>query len=190
MSIALYKPNSKNTGTAVNFRIGVGKFNTPALYVGAIQQHSWDESRKIGSFSENSKNPDKTINIKLGEFECGEIINSIQDRVEYTTFHKFDDNQTIIKFTPWDKTRKISKLNPKTKSFEDSQVVVGAFGMTITRNGNQTFKISLEPGEVRVVEEYLKLFLQELFNSRKEAMSKNAKPQSSSEQNSEDDPPF
>ena len=128
------------------------------MYVGAIQQHSWDESRKIGSFSENSKNPDKTINIKLGEFECGEIINSIQDRVEYTTFHKFDDNQTIIKFTPWDKTRKISKLNPKTKSFEDSQVVVGAFGMTITRNGNQTFKISLEPGEVRVVEEYLKAF--------------------------------
>ncbi len=189
MSIALYKPNNKNTGTAVNFRIGIGKFNAPALYVGAIQQHSWDESRKIGSFSENAKNPDKTINIKLGEFECGEIINSIQDRVEYTTFHKFDDNQTIIKFTPWDKTRKISKFNPNSKSFEDSKVVVGAFGMTITRNGNQTFKISLEPGEVRVVEEYLKVFLKELFDSRKDAMAKNSKPQTKSEV-VDDDPPF
>lgn len=189
MSIALYKPNSKNTGTAVNLRVGTGKYNVPALYIGAIQQHSWDESRKLGSFSENAKDPDKTINIKLNEFECGEIVNSIKDRVEYSTFHKFDDNSTVIKFTPWDKPRKISKFNPKTKSFDESNVVVGAFGLTITRNGNQTFKISIEPGEVRVIEEFLKHYLKEFFEAKSKMLDKN-KGSSASVENLSEDPPF
>jgi hypothetical protein len=189
MSIALYKPNSKNTGTAVNLRIGSGKYNVPALYIGAIQQHSWDDSRKLGSFSENAKNPDKTINIKLNEFECGEILNSIKDRVEYSTFHKFDDNQTVIKFTPWDKQRKISKYNPKSKTFDETSVTVSAFGLTITRNGNQSFKISIEPGEVRVIEEFLKNYLIDFFKSKAENLDKN-KSSATPTENLSEDPPF
>ena len=98
MSLTLYKPNSKNSGCAFSFRIGVNKKYEPTLYVSAIQQFSWDASKRSGSFSGNRDNPDKNINIKFNEFECGAIISCIKNRFEYNTFHKFEDNKTTIKF--------------------------------------------------------------------------------------------
>ena len=65
MSLTLYKPNSKNLGCAFSFRAGINKNKEPTIYVSAIQQFSWDSSKKTGNFSGNRDNPDKNINIKF-----------------------------------------------------------------------------------------------------------------------------
>ena len=44
--IAIYKPNSKNTGTALSFNVNGG-----AVYLNLIKQSFWDPNTKKGSFS-------------------------------------------------------------------------------------------------------------------------------------------
>lgn len=156
--ISLYKPNPSNTGCAFNFKIGLDqKTQEPALYMSAIQQHSWNAEKKIGSFSGNKDNPEKNVNVKIGEFECGEILAAFKYRNEYSTFHAFGDNKTSIKFVPWDKKKKVFG--------SDEQQLVRAFGINVTRGGN-TFKIPLEQGEIEVVTEFLKNFLKRLLDKR------------------------
>jgi len=151
MSISIYKPNSKNTGCAFSFRYGIQKNSEPCVYVNAIKQHSWDDSSKTGSFSESKSDPSKVLSIKFNEFECGSIVNCIKNRYEYNTFHTHESNKTTIKFSPWDKSISISSLNPSTKKFESKKQTVPAFGISITRNGSDTFKIPVDPGEVEVL---------------------------------------
>ena len=157
MSLTLYKPNSKNSGCAFSFRIGVNKKFEPTPYVSAIQQFNWDSTKKSGSFSGNREDPDKNINVKFNEFEVGGMLSAFKNRNEYSTFHSFEDNKTSIKFTPWDKQVKI----------QDKTITVPAFGVVFTRNGNQTFRIPLEPGEVEALTEFFKFFLCELYKHRR-----------------------
>ena len=66
MSLQIYKPNAKNAGCACSFRFGVDlKSQEPVVFINAIQQHSWDNNNKIGSFSENRNDPDKSLTVKL-----------------------------------------------------------------------------------------------------------------------------
>ena len=41
-----------------------------------------------------------------------------------------------------------------------------AFGINLTRNGSQVFRIPLEPGEVENLTEFFKYFLQSLYEHR------------------------
>jgi hypothetical protein len=161
MSLALYKPNSKNAGCAFSFRIGTNKKFEPTLYVSAIQQFGWDSSKRSGNFSGNKDDPDKNINVKFNEFEIGGILSAFKNRNEYSAFHSFEENKTSIKFTPWDKPVKIVQNN------KEATIKVPAFGAVFTRNGNQTFRIPLEPGEVETLSEFLKFFLHELYKHRR-----------------------
>ena len=165
MSLAFYKPNSKNTGCAFNFRTGVNKKMEPALYVSAIQQFSWDDSRKTGNFSGNRESEEKNISVKFNEFEVGGMLCAFKNRIEYSAFHSFEQNKTSIKFTPWDKQVKV----------QDKTIKVPAFGIVFTRNGNQTFRIPLEPGEVESLAEFLKFFLGELYSHRRRQEIRNIK---------------
>jgi hypothetical protein len=153
MNLSLYKPNSKNTGCAFNFSIGQGNKGLPALYVSAIQQHSWDGNSKTANFANNRENSEKNINVKFNEFEVGSIISAFRGRYEYSTYHTFDENSTSIKFTPWDKSVKT----------QNGEQTVPAFGMVFTRNGNQVFRLPIEPGEVETLKRLLKFYLNELF---------------------------
>ena len=88
--IQLYKPNSKNTGNAFGFRLGVqGKSEEPCLYMTAIQQHSWNQKTRSGSFSGNSKNPEKSLSVKFNESELGGFIYAIENYDKYNVFHSF-----------------------------------------------------------------------------------------------------
>jgi hypothetical protein len=158
MNLSLYKPNSKNSGCAFNFSVGLGKKGLPALYTSAILQYSWDPKSKTANFSNNREDSDKNINVKFNEWEVGAIISAFDNRYEYSTYHTFDENSTSIKFTPWDKQQ-------KTK---DGQQTVPAFGIVFTRNGNQVFRLPLEPGEVETLKCLLKRFLNELFTASQE----------------------
>lgn len=166
MSLSLYKPNSKNSGCGFSFQTGIDNKNKePALYVKAIKQHSWDQNKKQGYFSKNAGDPDKNIVVKFNEFECGEIINSINNRREYNTFHSFGDDKTVIKFSLWDKKTKKSEKS-SSGEWKEVWITVPAFSISFTRNGSQLFGIGLEPGEAEVIKKYLEEFLSTLFKER------------------------
>ena len=149
MNFSLYKPNSKVTGCAFQFKIGQGKGSEKALYVSAIQQSSWNENTKTGSFSDNAKNPEKTLNIKLNENEIGGLLYSIRLYKEFSAFHTYEENKTQISFKPYQK--------------KDG---TNAFSFSVSRNGNQKFGIGIELGEAEALSEFLKFTLTEIYYSK------------------------
>jgi hypothetical protein len=167
MSIQVYKPNKNNNGFAFSFSMGDDKKSgEPVLYVSSIAQHSWDDKKRIGSFIGNREKPNKNLNLKFNEFECGAIISCLKNRYEYSTFHKFEDNKTTIKFSPWDKKTKIQKFNPSTKNYDETSQLVPAFGISITKNGSNTFKLPLEPGEVECLRVFIESILSQIYSYR------------------------
>jgi len=137
MNLQIYKPNSKNAGCAISFQISQKEGQETQFYVNMIAQHSWNDQKKTGSFSESRNDPSKNASLKFNEFELGEVINAIQQKTAYFTFHNSESNKTSIKFSPFE----------KVKGQGDNAVKYTAFGLSITRNGSDNFKIPLEPGE-------------------------------------------
>ena len=167
MSISLYKPNSKNTGCAFSFQAGLdNKTNELVLYIKAVKQHTWDSDKKQGYFHQNAKDPDKNIILKFNEFEVGAFIASIDNRVEYSTFHAFGEDKTSIKFLPWDKPLKTNSFDNKTQQYAPKTITIPAFGLTLTKNGSNSFKTSLEPGEAQCFKAYLKQILSSIYSAR------------------------
>ena len=149
--VKLYKPNSKNTGNAFSFSMGVsGKDKEPCVYINAVQQHSWNDKTKTGSFSENAKNPEKTISVKINEFEMGGFIRAIEEYSEFKAFHSYEDNKTTINFGPYTK--------------QDSSK---AFSLSVNKNSALKFGIGIEMSEAYVLREFFKNVLVEIFNFRR-----------------------
>lgn len=159
MNLQIYKPNSKNTGCAISFQISQKPDQEPQFYVNCIAQHSWDDQKKTGSFAESRNNPSKTIAIKFNEFELGEIINAIQSKSSYSAFHSSESNKTQIKISPYE----------KTKGTGEYAVKYIAFGLSFVRNGSDTFKVPLEPGEAIRLIAFINKFYSLLDDSRKQA---------------------
>ena len=150
MIVQYYKPNSKNTGCAFSFDIGSNiKNGEPCVYVRAVKQHSWNQSKRTGSFSENAKDPDKSVSIKLNEVEVGGFIHAIEKYTEFSAFHSFEENKTQISFKPY-----------KKKDGSD------AFSFGVTRNSVNKFGIGVEMSEAYVLREFLTFYLQELYINR------------------------
>ena len=176
MSISLYKPNSKNTGSAFSFQAGLDKKTQElVLYIKAVKQHSWDDTKKLGSFHQNAKDPEKNIALKFNEFEIGSFISSIENRIEYSTFHSFGDDKTSIKFMPWDKPFKTNTFDNKTQQYTQKTITLPAFGLTLTKNGSNSFKTSIEPGEAQCLKLYLKRVLSKNYDNRIEKHIENIK---------------
>jgi len=182
MSLSIYKPNSKNTGSGFSFQLGINnKTKEKVLYAKAIKQHSWDSNKKQGYFQENIGKPDKNITIKFNEYEIGSLIYAISTRTEYSTFHSFNEDKTSIKIGPWDKKAKKSVKNVDTGEWEEKWESVKAYSLSFTRNGNQNFSISLEPGEAVAVNEFLKFCLNSIFAERTEKQIAEIKSKSKNE---------
>lgn len=170
MSLSIYKPNMKNTGCGFSFQCGRdNKSNNISLYVKAIQQHSWDDKKRQGYFQQNVGDPEKNITLKFNEYEVGEFISAISTRREYSTFHSFGEDKTSIKLVPWDKPVK------------NSSNVSPCFGLSLTRNGNQSFKISLEPGECEALKEFFRFTLNKLYETKFNNQYKNSNQTAQSE---------
>ena len=167
MSVLLYKPNSKNTGSAFTFQAGIDhKSQEQVLYIKSVKQHSWDAEKKKGYFQQNSKDPEKNIILKFNEFEIGSLISAMEDRREYSTFHSYGEDKTSIKFLPWDKPTTVSSFNSQTNKYEQKKTTIPAFGLTLTKNGSNSFKIALEPGECECLKVLFKSILTKLYESR------------------------
>ena len=157
MNLQIYKPNPKNQGCAISFQISQKPNSEPQFYVNCIAQHSWNDQTKTGSFAESRNNPSKTIAIKFNEFELGEMINAFQQKTSYSAFHSSESNKTQIKLAPYE----------KTKGTGDYAVKYTAFGLSFIRNGADTFKVPLEPGEAIRLICFINKFYSILDDSRK-----------------------
>lgn len=157
MNLQIYKPNPKNQGCAISFQISQKPNSEPQFYVNCIAQHSWNDQTKTGSFAESRNNPSKTIAIKFNEFELGEMINAFQQKTSYSAFHSSESNKTQIKLAPYE----------KTKGTGEYAVKYTAFGLSFTRNGADTFKVPLEPGEAIRLIAFINKFYSVLDDSRK-----------------------
>ena len=161
MSLSIYKPNSSGTGAAFSFQVGEdARSREPTFFMKGIKQHSWDSSKKVGNFSNNKEDPTKNISVKFNESECGEIMSAIANRYEFNTFHAYEENKTSIRISPWDKKNKKNDL------------VLPAWGITVTRNGSETFKLPLDPGESLILVELIKSYLSSLFEFRQNKFKK------------------
>ena len=148
--INFYKPNSKNTGNAFGFRLGIqGKSEEPCLYMTAVKQHSWDSNKKRGSFSGNSKDPEKSVSVKFNESELGGFIYAIENYEKFSTFHSYEDNSTSISLNPYTK-------NDGTK----------AYSFSVSRNSANKFGVGLEMSEAYLLVNYFKFVLNKIFNYR------------------------
>jgi hypothetical protein len=157
MNLQIYKPNSKNTGCAISFQISQKPNSEPQFYVNCIAQHSWNDQTKTGSFAESRNNPSKTIAVKFNEFELGEMINAFQRNTTYSAFHSSESNKTQIKLSPYE----------KTKGTGEYAIKYIAYGLSFTRNGADSFKVPLEPGEAVRLIAFINKFYSLLDDSRK-----------------------
>ena len=175
----------------MGFSIGNSKDGSPSLYISAVLQSSWNDKTKTGSFAGNAKDPNKSGNFKMNSSEAGEIISSIKNRIPVVFFHKYNDDTTIIKLTPWDKERKIKSQNGE-ETFK-----IPAFGLSITKNSSQNFKIALEPGETEILMVLLSDFIKQDLQFQKtkpqqEQQETQNQTKNKAQQNDpfEDDAPF
>jgi hypothetical protein len=132
----IYKPQKNGNGCACNLYVS----RHGSLNINFIQQFSWDDKNRTGSFSENRNVPEKNASIKFNEFECGEIIHAIQAYKPWNAYHSFGDNKTKISLTTWAKGD------------------VPMFGISIDQNGRQ-FKLPLTMGEAVCIRIMLEAFV-------------------------------
>lgn len=145
MRLAIYKPNSKNTGVAASFGMTEdSRKGTYVMFINAVMQASWNDAAKTGSFSANAKNPEKSCNVMFNLLECGEMIAAFNNNTPKTFYHKTADRTVSISMTPWLKEGKIKGR----AGAPDETYPIHAFGIRIVIDGAKTFSIPLEPGEI------------------------------------------
>lgn len=164
MRLQVYKPNAKSTGNAATFEVGY-RDGKPEFYVSFIKQSGWDPKTKNGSFKGNKDDPSKNINMKLNEFELGEILNAFNRFLPWSGFHSFGGNNTSLLLSPWKKSK-----NVKLKAGNES-IDVHAYGFSVFRSGT-SFAIALEPGEIEVLKELIKYFYKVTFDKKAEDQKK------------------
>lgn len=147
----IYKPNSFNSGCAFSFKIVEkdkdGNSQKPSFLVQSIKQASWDSQKKTGSFSANAKDPEKNIYFKLGENEIGGMLNAIENYVEFSAYHSYNDDKTQISFKPY------TKKNGQK-----------AFSFSVVKNSTLKFGMGVEISEARTLKGLFDLFLFKYFN--------------------------
>lgn len=147
MQFSLYKPNAKTTGCCASFNYDAER---GSVFVTLIRQASWDDEKKIGSFKANIKNP---TNIKFNQSEIGGIMYAIENKTNFSTYHKSNAGDTQISFYPYLK--------------ED--VLKGFILATTKKSGENEVKLSigLNLGEAMVLLNFLVLSLTQTFNVQK-----------------------
>tara|TARA_R110001592_G_scaffold360201_2_gene668198 strand:- start:5880 stop:6347 length:468 start_codon:yes stop_codon:yes gene_type:complete len=147
----IYKPNSFNSGCAFSFKIvekdKEGNNQKPSFLVQSIKQASWNSQKKTGSFSANAKDPEKNIYFKLGENEIGGMLNAIENYVEFSAYHSYNEDKTQISFKPY------TKKNGQK-----------AFSFSVVKNSTLKFGMGVELSEARTLKGLFDLFLFKYFN--------------------------
>ena len=158
--IQFYKPNPKVTGTACSFWLN----EDGSIMSSMIKQDSWNDQKRIGSFSKNKGNPQKSVIVKFSPSELGGIIDAMERNESFSAYHSSKDQITKINFGPY-----VSKKDNKQVGFsysinkEEKQDSTNKIG----------FVIGFNFGEGR----YLKEFLLEVLRGGFDWRDSTDKPQ-------------
>lgn len=154
--ITFFKPNPRNAGFLFSFNVGPAKSSEGrggelAFYVSSVAQASWDGNKKTGSFSANAKNPQKSINVKLNEFEIGGLINSIRRLTEWKAYHANPNGKDKVQIS----------FSPAV----EGEIVKGFF-FSLLRNGKDKFTLAINLGECEALAAYFDFGLKTLYSNR------------------------
>ena len=152
--IQIYKPTPRNTGTACSFSFNNLDGN---FYLNLIKQASWNDQKKIGSFSENAQNPEKKVVVKLSKIEVCGILDALDHNRTADFFHNSENQKLGIKFSPYIR--------------EDKQV---GYSLNVIKNSKTqttqpavSFLIGFTFAEARLVAEYIKFGLGHIFSTER-----------------------
>jgi hypothetical protein len=151
--ITFYKPNSKNTGTACSFSVNP---KDQSIWSSLIKQGSWNEAKKIGSFSENQNNPNKSVKLKFSLNEAAGLLDSLERNTEFSAYHTSEKQSTQIKFSPYIRENKqvgFSYMVSKT----DKQ----------NSENKQSYLIGFYFNEARLLKQFLSYALDSVFESQR-----------------------
>lgn len=151
--ISFYKPNSKNTGTACSFSVNP---KDESIWSSLIKQSSWNDSKKIGSFSENQNNPNKSVKIKFSLTEAAGILDALERQGEFSAYHTSEKQTTQIKFSPYIKDNKHVGFS----------YVVNKADKQNSEN-KQSYLIGFYFNEARLIKEFLSYALNSVFESQR-----------------------
>jgi len=152
--IQIYKPTPRNTGTACSFSFNNLDGN---FYLNLIKQASWNDQKKIGSFSENAQNPEKKVVVKLSKIEVCGILDALDHNRTADFFHNSENQKLGIKFSPYIR--------------EDKQI---GYSLNVIKNSKlqtaqpaTSFLIGFTFAEARLVAEYIKFGLSHIFSTER-----------------------
>ena len=122
-----------------------------------IKQASWNDQKKIGSFSENAQNPEKKVVVKLSKIEVCGILDALDHNRTADFFHNSENQKLGIKFSPYIR--------------EDKQV---GYSLNVIKNSKTqttqpavSFLIGFTFAEARLVAEYIKFGLGHIFSTER-----------------------
>lgn len=96
MSLFIYKPNGKNTGHACNFQL-TSTGESKGVYLNMIKQVSWDNAKKIGSFTGGAK-----VVVKFNQTEIAAMLDSLESGRDLSLFHTSGGVSTQIILKKWE----------------------------------------------------------------------------------------
>lgn len=174
--ISFYKPNSKNTGTACSFSVNP---KDESIWSSLIKQSSWNEQKKIGSFSDNQNNPNKSVKIKFSLTEAAGILDAIERNTEFSAYHTSEKQTTRIKLAPYIRDEKQVGFSYSVNK-EDKQ----------NSENKQSYLIGFYFNEARLLKQFLSYALDTVFeNQRIENIKriKNSKETTTTQKSPEED---
>jgi hypothetical protein len=150
-----------------------------SIWSSLIKQASWNDSKKICSFSENQNNPNKSVKLKFSLTETAGLLDALERNSEFSAYHTSEKQSTQIKLAPYLKDNKqlgFSYMVSKT----DKQ----------NSENKQSYLIGFYFNEARLLKQFLSYALDSVFESQRiEAIKriKNSnKVEEKQEQQSED----
>lgn len=171
--ISFYKPNSKNSGTACSFTVNP---KDQSLWGSLIKQASWNESKKIGSFSENQNNPNKSVKIKFSPTEAAGILDAIERNAEFSAYHASEKQITKIKLCPYVKDGNQIGYSYSVQK-EDKQNI----------ENKQSYLIGFYFNEARILKQFISYALNLIFESQRIENIKKIKNHPKEEKINQDD---
>ena len=150
--ISFYKPNSKNTGTACSFSVN-SKDNS--VWGSLIKQSSWNDAKKIGSFSENQNNPNKSVKVKFSLTEAAGLLDALERNAEFSAYHTSEKQITKIKLSPYMRDEKQVGFSYAVNK-EDKQ----------NSENKQSYLIGFYFNEASLVKEFLRFALHSTFHQQ------------------------
>ena len=151
--ISFYKPNSKNSGTACSFTVNP---KDASIWGSLIKQSSWNDAKKIGSFSENQNNPNKSVKVKFSLTEAAGMLDAIERNIEFSAYHTSEKQTTRINLCPYMRDEKQVGFSYAVNK-EDKQ----------NSENKQSYLIGFYFNEARLLKEFLSYSLNSVFESQR-----------------------